>query len=138
MFTDAWAELEELRPEWRHLATVILLRVMILNNLRKWESAAIIGEGAIRHYPDFGALYLATAHACRNWRGSAEAKVWLLAGEHLLDRQAVFHTMLAAYECQLGNLEDAKAELQNAFEIDPESRHKALDDRDLAPLWDSL
>lgn len=64
MFTDAWNELEELRPEWRPLAKMLLLRVMILNNLKKWKDAAIIAEGSIRHYPEFGALYLAGAGPC--------------------------------------------------------------------------
>ena len=46
MFTDAWTELEEIEPAKRHMAKVILLRVLILNNLEKWESAAII---ALKH-----------------------------------------------------------------------------------------
>ena len=33
MWNDAWAELEELQPEFRHLSEVIFLRVLILNNL---------------------------------------------------------------------------------------------------------
>jgi hypothetical protein len=45
MFTDAWNELEELVPETRHSSQVILLRVMIYNNLQRWEEAAIIGTG---------------------------------------------------------------------------------------------
>jgi hypothetical protein len=53
---------------------VILLRVMIYNNLERWEEASIIGQGALRHYPDFGALYVATAYAVRHHNGAAEAK----------------------------------------------------------------
>jgi hypothetical protein len=40
MWEAAWAELEELRPEFRHHSRVIILRVLILNNLEKWEDAA--------------------------------------------------------------------------------------------------
>jgi len=80
MWEDAWAELEELAPEFRHLSEVIILRVMIYNNLERWEEAAIVGKGALRHYPDFGALYMATALALRHHSGPAKAKEVLVAG----------------------------------------------------------
>jgi hypothetical protein len=44
MWNDAWAELEELPPERCHRPQVILLRVMIYNNLQRWEEASIIGK----------------------------------------------------------------------------------------------
>jgi tetratricopeptide (TPR) repeat protein len=138
MWNDAWNELEELPPETRHLSQVIILRVLILNNLGKWEEAAIIGQGALQHYPDFGALYLATAHALRNCQGAAEARAVIAAGEPLLENEAVFYYMLACYDCALGNLEDAKEGLARAFELEINLRLKALDEPDLAPLWESL
>jgi hypothetical protein len=48
---------KRLAPEFRHLSEVIILRVLILNNLGRWDGAATIGKGALWHYPDFGALY---------------------------------------------------------------------------------
>ena len=48
------------------------------------------------------------------------------------------HYNLACYECQLGELEVAKARLQHAFKLEAKCRLMALDDDDLAPLWDSL
>ena len=138
MWNDAWNELEELPPETRHFSQVIILRVLILNNLGKWEDAAIIGKGALRHYPDFGALYLATAHALRNSKGAAEARSVIVAGETFLGNEAVFHYMLACYDSALGNLEDAKEGLARAFELNKGLRSKALDEPDLAPLWESL
>jgi len=138
MWNDAWNELEELPPETRHLSEVIILRVLILNNLGKWEDAATIGNGALRYYADFGALYLATAHALRNCKGAAEAKVVLVAGEPFLEDEAVFHYMLACYDCALGNLHDAIDGLTRAFELEKCLRMKALDEPELAPVWDSL
>ena len=41
-------ELGELEPEFRHLAKVIVLRLLILNNFSKWEDASIIGESPQR------------------------------------------------------------------------------------------
>ena len=138
MFTDAWNELEELAPETRHRPQVILMRVMIYNNLERWEEAAIIGKGALRHYPNFGALYIATAHALRHFSGAAEAKTVIVAGEPFLEEEAVFHYMLACYDSALGNLDDAKEGLVRAFELKKGLRLAALDEPDLAPLWESL
>jgi hypothetical protein len=45
---------------------------------------------------------------------------------------------LACYECQLDDLETAKARLKQAFELEPGYRALALEDEDLRPLWDSL
>jgi len=138
MWNDAWDELEELQPQFRHLSQVIILRVLILNNLGKWEEASIIGKGALRHYPEFGALYVATAHALRNCKGAAEARAMLVAGEPFLESEAVFHYLLACYDSALGNLEDAKEGVARAFELEKGLRVKALDEPDLAPLWESL
>jgi hypothetical protein len=93
---------------------------------------------ALRYYPDFGALYLATAHALRNCRGAVEAKAMVAAGEPFLENEAVFHYMLACYDSALGNLDDAKEGLTRAFELEKGFRMKALDEPDLAPLWESL
>ena len=74
MWQDAWDELEELDPKYRHLQPVITLRVLILNNLEKWEAAAIVGKGALRHYREFGPLYLATTDALRKSAGARRSQ----------------------------------------------------------------
>jgi len=51
---------------------------------------------------------------------------------------AVFHYNIACYDCQLGNLEEAKSRLKRAFELEPRYRMKALEDEDLEGVWDSL
>ena len=58
--------------------------------------------------------------------------------ESKLARVAAFHFNLACYDCQLGQLDDAKLWLQRAFELKPQFRLKSLEDDDLEPLWDSL
>jgi len=138
MWEDAWAGRSEIQPEFRLAPQVIMLRVLILNNLQRWEEAAIIGNEALRHYPDFGALYVATAHALRHCEGAAAAKAVLAAGEQFLEDEAIFHYVLACYDSALGNLADAKEGLSRAFELEKGFRLKALDEPDLAPLWDSL
>jgi len=43
----------------------------------------------------------------------------------------LLHYNLACYECQLGEMEEAKARLEHALKIDPGMRLMALDDSDL-------
>ena len=43
---------------------------------------------------------------------------------------------LACYASVTGRMEDAKARLRNAIELDKDVRILALDDEDLKPLWD--
>ena len=138
MWQDAWDELEELDPKYRHLQPVITLRVLILNNLEKWEEAAIIGKGALRQYREFGPLYLATADALRNSAGAGEAKAVLVRGEPFLKDEGVFHFLLACYECQLGDMDAAKRELKTSFNLDARLRERMLHEPDLEQVWESL
>ena len=57
---------------------------------------------------------------------------------HYLEEKAVFHYMLACYNSALGNLDDAKEGLVRAIELKKSLRLAALDEPDLAPLWESL
>ena len=90
MWNESWNELEALALETRHRPQVILLRVMIYDNLNRWEEASIIGTGALRHYPDFGALYVLTALALRQHGGPAEAKAVFGAGKPF-ENEVAFH-----------------------------------------------
>ena len=42
------------------------------------------------------------------------------------------------YECQLGELEVAKARLRHAFKLEAPYRLVALEDDNLQPLWDAF
>ncbi len=135
---EAWTELEEIAPEDRHRIEVVVLRMQILQTLKRRETGAILGQGALGHYPDCGALYLITAYCMRRHESLEAAKAVLLSGEHVLREEALWHFNLACYECQLGNIEPAKERLQETFRIDPKMRKQALEDEDLEPLWAGL
>jgi hypothetical protein len=62
MWNEAWAELEKLEPEFSHLPEVIILRVLILSSLERWEDAAMIGE----RDPEIPGLRIALFGDCRS------------------------------------------------------------------------
>jgi hypothetical protein len=78
------------------------------------------------------------AYATRRAESLQAAQSILLEGVERLPAVSIFHYNLACYECQLGQLEVAKARLAHAFKLDPSWRLAALDDEDLRPVWDSL
>jgi tetratricopeptide (TPR) repeat protein len=135
---EAWKELEEIAPEDRHRMEVVVMRLQILQSLKRWEDEALVGRGALTHYPDCGALYLITAYCVRRHESLEAAKALLSEGGNVLSNEALWHFNLACYECQLGNLDTARARLDEAFRIDPKMRKQALEDGDLEPLWAGL
>ena len=50
-------------------------------------------------------------------------------------KQYLFRYNLACYACQLGNLKEAYGWLEKTFDLNPQARKMALDDKDLEPLW---
>jgi hypothetical protein len=65
--------------------------VLILNNLGKCEDAAMIGRRALRHYPDFGALYLATAQRAEEFQGRRGCESHDRGGRTALKNEAAFN-----------------------------------------------
>ena len=78
------------------------------------------------------------AYATRRADSIQGAKRILLNAESRFPKEAIIKYNLACYCCQLGEIENAKDYLKEAFEIDSTWRSQALDDEDLRPLWDSL
>jgi len=138
MWQASWDELETMGPEDRAELPVAVLRVEILKAMKRWESAAILAESLIEKGAKIGGLYLSAAYAIRRARSLPEAKAMLLKGEPFLQDEALWWYNLACYDCQLGDLEAAKARLARAFEIDRDYRLRALEDEDLKPLWDAF
>jgi hypothetical protein len=88
--------------------------------------------------PDSVQWTVSWAYATRRADCLKSARLILVNAVERLPDVAVFHFNLACYECQLGQLDEAKSRLQRNFEINSAYRLKALEDEDLEPLWDSL
>ena len=65
-----------------------------------------------------------------------EAAKVIAVERHL--KEPVLHYSLACYECQLGDIDVAKARLQHACKLSEKCRLMAQDDADLEPLWAAL
>ena len=117
---------------------VLALRVMIYRALKKWELMQAVARKLALCDPDEAQWTIAWAFATRRADSLDAARLILVNAVERLPAVAVFHFNLACYECQLGDLESAKARLQQAIELQADLRARALDDEDLRPLWNSL
>jgi tetratricopeptide (TPR) repeat protein len=138
MYLDANAELEEIDPDVRHVPEVLAIRVYIYSALKRWELMQTVAKKLAQHDPDNPAWSVSWAYATRRVDSIEAARIILVSAVEQFPNVAIFHYNLACYECQLGQLEEAKARLRRAFELESHYRIMALEDEDLKPLWDSL
>ena len=138
MYLDANAELEEIDAEVRHVAEVLTVRVAIYEGLEKWELMGTVAGRLAAHDPDNAQWAISLAYATRRAQSIEAAKVILLEAVERHPKEPMLHFNLACYECQLGELEVAKARLAHALKLAPKCQLMALGDHDLAPPWDSL
>jgi hypothetical protein len=138
MFLDADAELDEIDPDVRHVAEVLAVRLKIYRGLEKWELMRTVAGRLAAHDPDNVQWAISLAFATRRAQSIEAARRILLDAVEQHPSEPILHYNLACYECQLGDIEVAKARLQHACKLSKKCRLMALDDDDLAPLWDKL
>jgi hypothetical protein len=138
MYLDANAELEAIDAEVRHVAEVLAVRMEIYRGLKKWELMRTVAARLAAHDPDDVQWAISLAYATRRAQSIEAARRILLDAVEQHPGEPLLHYNLACYECQLGLLEVAKGRLAHAFKLAPKCRLMALEDDDLAPLWDSL
>ena len=138
MFLDANAELEEIDSGLRAAPEVLAVRLGIYTGLKKWELMQMVAKSLINHEPSEVQWSISLAYATRRTESIDAAKVILLEAVERHPKEPMLHYNLACYECQLGDVEVAKARLQHALKLEPRMRLMALEDEDLREVWDSL
>lgn len=138
MFDEANAELEKIDPFCRHLPEVLVTRVAIYHGLKRWELMAIVAGKLVEWNPQKASHFVDLAYAKRRTLGLHVAHAVLTRAAELHSYDGTIQFNLACDEAELGNLSQAKANLERATRIDPKFRLMALEDPDLQPLWNSL
>ena len=138
MFEDANDQVEKIDPFNRAAPEVLAVRLAIYHGLKKWELMREIAKRLADFQPNDIQWITSYAYATRRAESIPAAKEILLNAKTKFPKEAIIKYNLACYCCQMGDTENAKSYLKQAFEIDSSWRLKALDDQDLRPLWDSL
>jgi tetratricopeptide (TPR) repeat protein len=139
---EANEELEKIAPTLRVHPDVLELRWQIYAKDGKWETCVDIARALTKLAPALPHGWLHLAYSLRRAKDGG-----LLAARdalsHIADKFPQAPTVpynLACYDCQLGNLKEARRWLERAFDIGDSKRLKlmALDDPDLEPLWANI
>ncbi|MGA2750577.1 MAG: tetratricopeptide repeat protein [Verrucomicrobiota bacterium] len=139
---EAGEELRRIDPALSEHPAVLLVQYEIHAAASQWalaaETAATLAETA----PDEPGAWTALAYATRRKPGGGipPAKEILAAAQRRFPSEPLIAYNLACYECQLGNLAQARTWLGKAFELGDSTRLKrqSLQDPDLGPLHDEI
>jgi len=135
---EAAAELEAVAPALSRHPAVLRLRYEIHAKAGHWDLASEDALTLTRTMPDEPGTWTQLAYATRRKPGGGipPAKAILAAARQRFPDEALIVYNLACYECQLGNLPQARALLREAFQLDNPAllKQMSLDDPDLEPL----
>ena len=136
MFDDAALVLEEITPEDKNRNEVCGARVNLYMVAKKWDMAAAVASHLVKVEPENDSWWITLAYSVRRIEGVGKAEAILLRGQAIHPKNALIAFSLACYASVAGRMEEAKARLRHAIDLDNGIRKLALDDEDLKPLWD--
>jgi len=133
-------ELEKITPQMRTHPDVLKVRWEIYAAQKKWEAALDIATTLMELEPEKPLGWVHRSYCLHELKRTAEARDNLLRVVDKFSMSATIPYNLACYECQLGNLPQAKKWLKAAFRIGNKKQMKraALEDPDLKPLWQEI
>lgn len=138
MLNEASDEIEGIAFTDRLLPEVLLVRLELALAAKHWDLIENMTAVIIETKPDAERAWILRAIAAKARGRVADSKAVLLTAESAHGHGSpVLHYNLACYHCLLGELDAAKERLARACKEHPPFKAEALDDPDLAALWDS-
>lgn len=138
MFEAANDEVGAIEAVWRGSPDVQRARLEIYRGLEKWELMEIVAVKLLEWNPKKAGHFVNLAYAARRAQSVGKAREILARAAELHPDDATIQFNLACYDAQLGDIDAAKEHLKRATSTEAKFSAMALDDPDLAPLWDSL
>ncbi len=137
---EAQQELEKIpRRMWTH-TEVLKVRWEICAVQKQWEPSLEVATVLIKADPEDPIGWVHRSYALHELKRTREARDHLLSVVDKFPISATIRYNLACYECQLGNLVEARKWLKITFRMGDQGQMKAmaLEDPDLKPLWPEL
>jgi tetratricopeptide (TPR) repeat protein len=131
-------ELEKISPAFRAHPAVLLMRCKIYQAAKKWGYLIEISQTLIEQLPKLAEAWIHRSYALHELNQTREAFDLLLPAAKKFPKLPVIPYNLACYACQLGKLEDAMKQIEQAIDLGGKKndiRLDALEDPDLEPLW---
>src|SRR2546423_653206 len=133
MYSEAAAELDNIDPVCLISPEVLSVRLWVYAGLQDWGMMKSVAKRLSGHDPKNAQWVISGAYATRRAESIGAAKSILTKALELHPEKPAIHYNLACYECQMGNLSDAKKHLMQATKADVKFKAMAMDDSDLEP-----
>jgi tetratricopeptide (TPR) repeat protein len=134
MAEEALREFTRIDLEDQNREDVLQIKLFILMRTRSWEEALEICKLLQESNPETTIGYIHGAFCLHEIGQTEEAKEMLLEGPRALLREPTYYYNLACYNAILGDLEEAKKNLQASVKMDEKFREIAKHDPDLKPI----
>ena len=135
---EAFAELDKIAPKSRGDLDVFKTRWRCCCAGKSWTEALEVARAIMAMAPvDFDGRWM-LSFALHEMKRTQEAYDNLASVRERFSDEFIVHYNLACYLVQLGRIDEARALLKRAFELNPQQRAAALEDPDLKPLWKEI
>src|ERR1700736_3381346 len=131
MTRQSLAELNAIDRKSQDRPEVLQLRLHHLMRRKSWCRALIISRKLCRAAPQCSAGFLHAGFCLHELGKTAEAKALLLKGPTALLNEPIYYYNMGCYEALLGNVKDARTNLERSFKMDSTFRELAKKDPDL-------
>lgn len=134
MLRECLAELDAIEPRLQHRPEVLHLRLQYLMQKKRWAQALRVSQQLCRVAPDCSTGFLHAGYCLHQLGKTADAKRMLIRGPVALLKEPIYYYNMGCYEALLGNVKDARTNLQISFKMDASFRDIARRDPDLKDL----
>lgn len=131
MTRESIAELNAMDSFSQNRPEVLQLRLHHLMRDKRWSTALRVSQKLCRAAPHCSAGFLHAGFCLHELGKTAQAKALLLRGPAALLKEPIYYYNMGCYEALLGNVKDARVNLETSFEMDETFRELAKKDPDL-------
>ena len=139
---EAKVELAQISSEQQAHPDVLEVRWLVCAEEKQWEAGLQVAQKLLENAPDRASGWLHQAYALRRVPAGGLHQAWeaLLTASEKFPRVEIIAYNLSCYACQMNELDAARLWFKRALSIGDREQVKsrALQDADLAPLWDEI
>jgi len=135
---SAMEELDEIPAAVRTHPKVLMTRLLIYFEAKKWEACLDVADAVVRTAPQMKNAWIYRSFALHELKRTQDAYDLILPAVKRFKSAWLIPYNLACYCCQLGRIEESEKWLTDAILLGGnEAKLSAIDDKDLEPLWQS-
>lgn len=138
MLRECIAELNAIEPRQQRRPEVLQLRLSCLMQRQRWTQALELARKLCRVAPDSCIGFLHAGYCLHQLGKTAAARELLVRGPVALLKEPIYYYNMGCYDALLGNVGEAKSNLQISFKMDASFRDIAKRDPDLKALHEVL